>query len=62
MSKAYHTEEEWNKFGWDKLAEAAEHIKKWVEKSGVKGATVELISDREKNLTPLIFIEVKGEV
>ena len=62
MSKAYHSEEDWQKNGWDNLAKAAEHIKKWVENIGIKGLTIEIISDREKNLTPLIFIEVPGSI
>ena len=62
MSKAFHTPEEWQDKGWSKLEEAAEHIKKWVDGQGVKGLKSEIIQDREKDLTPIIFIEIEGEL
>lgn len=37
ISKVFHTPEEWQTIGWNKLLEAAEHIKKWIDNSGVKG-------------------------
>ena len=30
MSKAFYTEEEWKKDGWDNLVLAGEHVKKWI--------------------------------
>lgn len=62
MSKLYHTPEEWNAVGWDKLLKAGEHVKQWIDNSGVKGAKTEIIFDREQNLTPVIFVEVEGQV
>lgn len=62
MSKGFYTPEEWEKFGWDSVMKAGEHIKKWIDQLGLKGATTEIISDRSKNLTPLIFTEIKGDL
>lgn len=44
------------------MVKAAEHIKNWVEGVGIKGLSIEIISDQKENLTPLIFIEVKGTI
>jgi hypothetical protein len=37
ISKAFHTPEDWQTTGWNKLLQAAEHVKKWIDNSGVKG-------------------------
>lgn len=62
LSKAFCTPEEWNTTGWEKLSQACEHIKKWIEGSGIKNAKIEIVSNKEENLTPLIFIEIEGQV
>lgn len=58
ISKSFYTAEEWKTVGWDKLNEACNHIKKWIENSGVKGAKIEVFSNQEQNLTPLIYVEI----
>lgn len=40
MSKGFYTPEEWQTKGWDKLVQAGEHVKKWIEGSGIQGAKV----------------------
>jgi hypothetical protein len=46
MSKLFHTAEEWNSVGWDKLLKAGHHVKQWIDSSGVKGAKTEIIFDK----------------
>lgn len=60
MSKGFYSAEEWNTVGWTKLEQAAAHVEKWIKEAGVKGLKSEIISNREQNLTPLIFVEVEG--
>lgn len=60
MSKGFYEEAEWQTVGWSNLVQAGEHVKSWIESSGIKGATVEIISNKEQNLTPLIFVEIAG--
>jgi RNA binding exosome subunit len=62
MSKGFYSAEEWKEVGWAKGVEAANHINAWIQAAGVKGLHSEIISNVEENLTPIIFVEVKGDI
>lgn len=62
MSKGFYTAEEWKSGGWDKLMEAANHVYSWITNAGVKGLKAEIISNRAEDLTPIIFVEIEGDL
>lgn len=62
MSKGFYTAEEWTAVGWPKLVQAANHVYSWITSAGVKGLKAEIISDQEANLTPIIFVEIEGDL
>lgn len=62
MSKGFYTPEEWKSFGWDKLMEAANHVHSWITNAGIKGLKAEIISNKSEDLTPIIFVEIDGDL
>lgn len=49
---------EWNTNGL--LEQAAHHVEKWIHELGIKGLKTQLL--KEKELSPLLLIEVEGEI
>lgn len=62
MSKGFYTEPDWKSYGWAKGVQAANHVHQWIKNSGVKGLTSEIISNFQSNLTPIIYVEVQGDI
>jgi hypothetical protein len=58
MSKGFYSPEEWKTTGWGKLMDAANHVYNWIINAGVKGLKAEIISKKEEDLTPIIFVEI----
>lgn len=62
MSKGFYSAEEWTAVGWPKLMDAANHVHNWVSNAGVKGLTAEIIADQSQDLTPVVFVEIPGDL
>jgi hypothetical protein len=62
MSKGFYSAEEWKQVGWPKIVQAANHVHSWILGSGVKGLKAEIISNVEEDLTPIIFVEIEGDI
>ena len=42
--------------------DAANHVYNWINNAGVKGLKAEIISKKEEDLTPIIFVEIEGDL
>lgn len=42
--------------------DAANHVYNWIINAGVKGLKAEIISKREEDLTPIILVEIEGDL
>ncbi len=62
MSKGFYTPEEWQTVGWPKLLDAANHVYNWINNAGVKGLKAEIIYNKAEDLTPIIFVEIEGDL
>jgi len=62
MSKGFYNAQDWKTIGWDKLIEAGNHVYNWIVNAGVKGLKAEILSNREEDLTPIIFVEIEGDL
>jgi len=62
MSKGFYNQEDWESVGWNKLIDAANHVNDWIIGAGVKGLKTEIIFNKAENLTPIIFVEIEGQI
>lgn len=62
MSKGFYSPEDWKSTGWALGIQAANHVNNWIKNAGVKGLTSEIISNFEQDLTPIIYVEIQGDI